>query len=265
MNVWQDRHIPLEGAFNFRDFGGYPSRFGGAVRRAVLYRSDGLHRLSAADRARVAALGIRTLCDLRRARERERMPSRWPEGVPVERLHLPLIGDEVPTSRERLAVEGLGRDPQVARAVMADIYRRMVSEPLAQASLASLLTRLADDGAVPLLIHCSGGKDRTGVACALILSLLGVPEDWVLADYLASRELYTARIDLGRAAGQVFGQLGEAGDAEAVRPLYDVAPAYLACAFEEIAREYGDVEQYARRALRLGSAEIERIRANLLG
>jgi protein-tyrosine phosphatase len=165
-----DRHVPLAGASNFRDFGGYPTQAGGAVRWGRLWRSDRLSELTAADHSRLAPLGIRHVYDLRRPSEVAAAPTNWAgPGAPVL-LHRPLFLDETgPSVFHRIAENEAARhDAGLSRQIMAQLYARLVSEAGALAIYREMFAHLAEPEAAPAPFHGSAGKDRTGVTCALI-------------------------------------------------------------------------------------------------
>lgn len=174
------RRIPFAGALNFRDIGGYPVRGGGLTRWGAVYRSDSLHTLTAADLPAFDALGVKTIYDLRRAREIQRWPG------PREYVHLEIPGGEldlVPVTQLRTrrdAEEWLASD-------YAGILRR------AAPAFGNLFTRLAGDELLPVVLHCLGGKDRTGLSVALLLTLLRVDRDTVLDDYELTSECQRPR------------------------------------------------------------------------
>ena len=261
-----DRHIPLAGSRNFRDFGGYPTSSGGTVKRGMLFRSDGLWRLSDEDHLVLSPLNIRNICDLRRAKEQEMMPTRWCEGVEVNRRHLPLIPETGSSAVDKAKTRNaMQKNADGARQVMIDIYRSMVVDDGALKSLSQIFRLIATESELPVLIHCSGGKDRTGVSCALVLSLLGVDRKNVIEDYMRSQALYSDKINIERAATQVFDHQ-ESGkwDLDAVRPVYNVDPDYLGSALGYIDETYADIDDFARTALGLSDADVECIRKNLI-
>lgn len=261
-----DRHIPLNGSRNFRDFGGYPTRCGGTVKRGKLFRSDGLWRLSDADHVVLSPLNIRNICDLRRAKEQEMMPTRWCVDAAVNRLHLPLIGESSPSAVDKARTrDAMQKNADSARQVMIEIYRSMVVDDQALKSLGQIFRLIAAEEALPVLIHCSGGKDRTGVSCALVLSLLGVERQDVMADYMRSQALYSDKINLEKAATQVFDhQASGEWDLDAVRPVYNVDPSYLDSALSHIDDAYDSIDDFVRRGLGLSDEEIARIRQSLI-
>ena len=169
------RQISLEGCFNFRDLGGHQTGDGREVRWQMLYRADGLHRLSEADLDRLGSLGVTTVIDLRTMEE---LTTRGRVG-PITSLaafhHLPMF-EELP---EISVVEGWA-DP----VALGRHYAAMAEE--GADAIASALAVLADEAAYPAVFHCTAGKDRTGVLAAIVLGLLGVPDEVIADDYAAT-------------------------------------------------------------------------------
>ena len=179
-----ERRIDLDGCVNFRDLGGYPTRMGARVRWRTLYRSDALGRMSAADVERVTGeLGVSDVIDLRTSHELE-LDGRGPlEHAPVGFHHLPLF-DGDPSGAEARAAE--------RRLSLGDRYVGMLER--AQSRIAAVLDTMAGaSGGV--VYHCAAGKDRTGVISALVLSLAGVADEVIAADYGLSQERMDAIID----------------------------------------------------------------------
>jgi protein-tyrosine phosphatase len=177
------RLIPLEGCLNFRDLGGYPTADGQVVRWRQVFRSDALHLLTASDVAQLrGALRVREVIDLRSTAEL-RSEGRGPLSEEDVRFHhVPLFDGEVRSEdRERAAQISLA-DRYVFLAQLAGERIGRVITTIAQ----------ADAGAV---FHCAAGKDRTGVISALLLGLLGVSDDVIVADYVATRDNLDAIVD----------------------------------------------------------------------
>ncbi|UKA69004.1 tyrosine-protein phosphatase (plasmid) [Arthrobacter sp. FW306-05-C] len=161
--------LAVEGTYNFRSAGGYAAS-GRTVREGKLFRSDGLHQLTDAGRAHLAELGIRRVIDLRDRTELEQSPSRL-EGLPIESRHNPIFDS--------------GKIPGAADSVtLQDIYGLMIS--LYAQRLTDAVRLIADSGADPVLVHCTAGKDRTGVVIALALLAAGVDREHVIRDYAAT-------------------------------------------------------------------------------
>ena len=165
------RRIPFAGALNFRDIGGYPTSNGGHTRSGTVYRSDSLHYLTPEDLPAFDALGVEAIYDLRRASELRQHPG------PRQHVHIelpsrdPLADGEASRLKTRLDGE----------AWLLSEYFGMLTG--AAASFGVLFSRLTDAERLPAVIHCLGGKDRTGLTIALLLTALGVQREDVLDDY----------------------------------------------------------------------------------
>lgn len=180
------RVVPLQGCSNLRDLGGYRAADGRRVRMGRVFRSASLAHLTEADLARFGTLGIRTICDLRGARESGRAPSRLPGESAPEVVPLPiepLVGASLRDLLRR--EEATGEDTY---ALLQAAYAAYAGEHLPR--YRQLFALLGEDGRLPLLFHCSAGKDRTGFGAALLLTALGVPRETVMADYLATNRIW---------------------------------------------------------------------------
>lgn len=170
-----ERWLPFEGCFNFRDLGGYRGAGGRPVRWRVLFRADGLHRLTDPDRDSLRALGLRTVIDLR-TRDEVTERGRVPDHDGLDYHHLPML-DVLPPDDELPRWERFEH--------VAAEYRRMLAE--GAPTIAQVLALLADEERYPAVYHCFAGKDRTGILTALVLELLGVADDDIVADYALSQ------------------------------------------------------------------------------
>lgn len=174
-----DRSVAFAtGAFNVRDLGGLSVVSGGYVRRGCVYRADGLHRLPVAELQRLAAMGVRTVVDLRTTGELAKDASICADGILV--VHLPVLR-EVWT--DSVLTPGETADPV---AFLLGRYLEMLDQ--GREAIAAVFELLASATRRPLAFHCSAGKDRTGVVAALVLALLGVADDDIADDYAASAE-----------------------------------------------------------------------------
>jgi protein-tyrosine phosphatase len=162
------RHLRLDGTDNLRDVGGYPTRAGSIVAWRTLFRSDSLHRLGSHGVAGLAGLNLRTIVDLRSDIEVEHRPSAV-AGLPARIVRAPLVRD--PAALPPLT--GLAQE-----------YRYMIDE--CGDSIGGAVRELCAPGALPALVHCAAGQDRTGVVIALVLAVLGVPDELIGADYSLS-------------------------------------------------------------------------------
>jgi protein-tyrosine phosphatase len=265
MSTTMDRHIPLEGASNFRDFGGYRTQDGKNVAWRRLFRSDKLSELTAADYAHLAAHGIRRVHDLRRDSETQLAPTAWPGPDAPEIARSPLFLDEAgPSTFQKIALDANARhDAELSRAIMLEMYTRMVTEPGPLAIYRTIFSELAE-GTLPVLYHCSGGKDRTGVTCALILLALGVPRDDVVEDFMVSQVLYGADKNFETRISQVVAAspIGH-WSKEALAPIFTVEEAYIERALG-LVDEAGGVEAFLIQRARIAPETLARVRDMLL-
>jgi protein-tyrosine phosphatase len=254
---------PIPSLPNLRDIGGHATRDGRRVRAGRAFRSTDLSGLAEEDVAAVAALGIRIIHDLRTPAERAAQPDRLLPGMASETLDV--LADSTAGSPQTIMAlfEDVDRATAFLRAhgdgFFDARYREFVRLPSARRAYGRLLTDLADESRLPALFHCTTGKDRTGWIAAVLLTWLGVPDDVVMEDYLASAALLEPTV---RPFLDGFAAAG--GDPELLRPLMDVRPAYLEAGFDEVALAYGSVEGYLIDGLGLDRATAERLRTVLV-
>ena len=174
------RHIELERVFNFRDLGGYPTRDGRTTKWQTLFRADGIHRLSEADVDTLRPLGLRTIIDLRTPDEIEEH-GRFPldaYAASASYHHQPVL-DVIWTPEQ---IERFGESPTF----LVDRYREMLV--IGDRALGESLRLFGAAETYPAVFHCAAGKDRTGILAALVLGLLGVPDEVIAEDYALSRD-----------------------------------------------------------------------------
>lgn len=253
----QERIIALPSLPNLRDFGGYPTRDGRRVKRNLLYRAASLAHLNDGDMTQLEALGLRLICDLRTPEEVKDAPDRLPQGA--EYLHLPAHASQ--SGRPSLHnVLGM----MFKRGYLERILPRLYTEVMIDQNpnvFAEIFRRVAD-GQLPLLIHCTAGKDRTGLSAALLLSWLGVEDDLIIQDYSISNLFYD---DFVRVSGRILKQLGQLGIKEAeVYPLLVADPRTMKTTLTYIRQHYGSVEAYLRGPAGLDEASLQAIKDRLL-
>jgi protein-tyrosine phosphatase len=251
------RRVALAGAENFRDCGGYPTSDGRNVARGRLYRSGHLGLLTDADVATIERLGIRLVCDLRAESEATDLPSRLQPTATrtVVRLPVDFPALEPGLVRRRL----LGRDfaaGALAETVLA-AYRAYAGE--FAPAFAGMLQALAEPDHVPALVHCNGGKDRTGFAVMIVLMTLGVPRAAILEDYLLTNQF--TRWTTWRRSWLVFLASRLAVRPSEMRTLLEAREAYLDAALDAMEARHGSSEGFLREALGVTDALRHRLRA----
>jgi protein-tyrosine phosphatase len=240
----RDRLIALEGAVNFRDLGGYDAGGGMRTRWRTLFRADGLGDLTAADFAMLRALGIRTVIDLRSAEELER--GRFDvDAHPVTFHHFPII-EKLPDA------DAFDKQPGLLGTQYLDMIRD------AGSAFVSVLEILAAPGSLPAVFHCTAGKDRTGVLSAIVLSLLGVDEPTVVADYALSGAAMT------RLRAKIIVKYPDSRETiENLTDVFSAEPAQMEALLDHLKATFGSVDAYVA-GLGAGPSVVAGLRAALL-
>ena len=244
------RRVSLVGAHNVRDLGGYPSRFGGSVRWARLYRADRLDALTAADVETLNGLGLVAIYDLRTVEERNDAPD------VVASAHVPILV-RVVTGLDAIDFASIvGHDDGVRfmTEMVSDIVRYAGHE------IGSIVYTLADPDRTPMMFHCSAGKDRTGVVAAMILETLGVDRDLVLDDFELT-ERYR-RPETAAAAADHLLRRGLAP--EAARGALGAPRSMMATALRVLDEEFGGIERYLTEHGGIDRSALDAIRRSLL-
>jgi protein-tyrosine phosphatase len=266
------RVLPLEGGRNFRDLGGYAAADGKTVKWGKVYRSGVMAGLTPADYAYLSGLGVKVVCDFRDSGERTAEPTNWTAG----QIDYVTFADvmEANTSSLMDVFKKPGVTPEDVAGVMTATYPQIARDhaPMFEA----MFDRLAA-GQVPLAFNCSAGKDRTGVAAAFLLTVLGVPRETILTDYAMSEKV----VDFMKAFTSAPAPATASGDnaaavaanpyafmaslpPEIVAPLMRSDPRYLEAVFADAEAKHGSVMAYIQAELNVTDEEIAAIRALLL-
>lgn len=255
-----DRLIDFDRVLNFRDFGGWDTMDGAKVARGKLYRSAAFNDATEADIARLNAMGMRFLVDLRRPEERRHEPNKWP-GETCRVIFNDEGAEGVALPPHLVALLQSDLSPQSTYDYMMSLYEEIPFDPRLIRLYRDWFTELAEGGAG--VIHCAAGKDRTGIGCALTLIALGVDEETVFADY----EFTNAAVDLEKRMPKIQARmeerLGRKLDSAALRPMLGVEVDYLRNALDAINARHGSALGYLETALGVGEHEraslIERL------
>ncbi len=253
-----ERLLPLEGGSNFRDMGGYKTSDGKTVRRGLLFRSGVMTSLTPADEEYLSQFGFDTIVDLRSNEERDLYPNLWAEHADIDYVFVDygfadLIkkrSDDIPTGN---GPKLYGQMPYSLKAQLRNYF---------DAALA---------GSAPLVVNCSAGQDRTGIASALMLTTLGVPRSQIMQDYVLSTEYrrpvvergdidLAAKADKNPFAAIMLRYSGK--EATRATPLItEEGIPYLYYALEQIENDYGSVAAYMDKELGVDAKDAETLKA----
>ena len=244
---------------NFRDLGGIATLDGRTVRPGRVFRGEVVARPDDADLATLDRCGIGLVFDLRSTSEAEAVPNRHWQAGGTEILSFN-VGTDVRAKGsfwEKLRDDA---SPDAVKGLLEGVYR---SIPLAVApALTALFDRVAE-GAPPLLIHCSAGKDRTGVVVAMLLHALGAEAEAVMTDYLETVNRITDRVK-GHARKTFADIAGGEIPEESLAYLTGVHAELLQQSYGWMERKFGSVDAFLEEKAGLDAAKREAVRAALL-
>ena len=263
MSEIDHRHPPLKGGINFRDFGGYETADGGRVKWKKLFRSGHLANLTPEDHGHLDAFGISAVCDFRTDWENERETTKLPDHIQSKLIRFNIWPTSARTAMDMIKAlhEGTTTEDEVYESQNI-VYREFVTG--FSDRYAEMFRHILGAEGRAVLIHCAGGKDRTGLGAALLHAALGVPEEIIHQDYILTnqnpRTIKYIRILSERAAAQ----MGPGVAADTLFPrfmqLFGARADSLQAAFETIHTQAGSMDRYLRDVLRVSDAEREKLR-----
>jgi len=243
--ILAERHLPMQGGFNFRDLGGIKTKDGRFVKWGKIFRSDDMHHLTNDDLAYLSNIPIISVVDFRSQNEIKEAPDKMPQTA--QNYPYSITPGNLPTSPQMSEdnismLESINID-----SIMRNVNELLVTDSLSIRQYANLFRLLEDESKVPLLFHCSAGKDRTGMGAALILFALGADEQTILNDYLLSNRYikdkyapYTSKYP-------------------ALEPLFSVKPEYLKAGIKKIQEEYGSIDNYLDSVLKVNRDKLKKL------
>ena len=243
-------HVPLRGANNVRDLGGYFGKHGKRIRPGLLYRADSIAKLTRSDLADLAERGIRTIVDFRESFEADRDPDRLPKGATRHWIPIKVGGREI---RDEVGRVIRGRSVKDTAELLVDVGEAFVTTH-ASAFARWFRILLDEKEATPHLFHCSAGKDRTGFAAAMLLMALEVPAESVMYDYLASNRWLDGFVRSTMTKIRLVTLSRR--KAEAARPLLVADERYFMASLNIMIRKYGNFASFARICLNLSDEDL---------
>lgn len=258
-DIRSDRVLRMEGIHNFRDYGGYAVRGGGRLREGMLYRSGEHGGATSADLDSVSRLNLAAICDLRSDKERENSPCRRSADFGGRVL---FISDTATLlAPHMMAARGV-TGPEAATALMTKAYAQIPYRPAFMAAMGLFFGALAEtDG--PTLIHCMAGKDRTGIAIALLHRAMGVGQDDLMADYLLTNTAGDPEARIAAGAIQVRASFESDVDDESMRVIMSVRPAFMDHCFATLDKRSGGLDGYLE-SCGVTPATVEAVKRRLI-
>ncbi|UTW55038.1 tyrosine-protein phosphatase [Kordiimonas sp. SCSIO 12610] len=260
-----DRLIAINGIKNLRDMGGYKSLNGGHIKWKKLYRSGRPSELDSEQHKDMAALNIDTVVDFRSAREKENSPITWNNHWQPDYREVPIGGNAAAWVKELF--EKLSTSPFPAKELNDQFILAFQTIPIENVDgLRKLFDVLVDHSSdnTAALFHCTAGKDRTGIAGALIMRALNIHSDDIMADFLMTNDAVDLKASSKELAEWASEKAGRAIDADAVLPLVGVKEDFLHAAYKTIDEKFGSMDQYLEKGMGLTPKRLETFRHNLL-
>jgi protein-tyrosine phosphatase len=251
-----NRRVPLRGSGNFRDIGGYPTADGRIVRTGVVFRSGSLDGLSEEDVPVLQLLGVRAVADLRREPERAEVTPPWFAASGIAVTQLP-IGTRVAHLRSIAEQMLSGEVADFGPDDMVDIYSTLLTHYPAEFGEVFRVIAHTEGATV---VHCTAGKDRTGVAVALLLSFLGVDDAAVAEDYALSQQYYSMPL-----LEQLEVRFAERGaDLDRVRAFFEAQAAVMLGLLADLRDRFGGAADYLTGPAEVSVDDLARVRERLL-
>ena len=242
------REIKLQGAINFRDLGGYPTKNGKHVKWGKIYRSASLNNLTPEDLQKLQSLSLAYVADFRGPYEVKAAPDKLPASA---------IRVSLPAGSEQIGESSYMKE-MMSQAVKGDsflvgFYSTLTPFKARYKPVFDELLVLNKDST--LLFHCTAGKDRTGIAAALILYALGVDDQTIWSDYTATN--YYRKAENERAIGGMMKAYGM--DEPTARKLMEARENYIIATFTAIQKNYGTIDNYLEQEMGLDKDKRRRL------
>ena len=249
------RLLPMDGAHNTRELGGYKTADGLSVKWGMLFRSDKLSDISKTDQAYLQNLGIKKIIDFRSKEEKAEDPDIIPKGISY--IEMPISVDGAMRSKIEAVLKG--ETNKEVKSFLIDANKEFVLDYVEVYE--NFLRGLIDDEG-PILFHCTAGKDRAGFAAAITLIALGVSKEDVIKDYMKTNQFTKKRIE--EIIKQIELMTLYQTDAEILRPLLGVEREYIETAFRTAEEEYGSLENFIKNGLNISDEDIKKLRNKFL-
>lgn len=254
------KRIILEGAYNFRDIGGYKTKDGKSVKFGKIYRSDELSHLTDNDITTIEELGIKTIIDYRNEAERvDNEDCLWSD---VKVVYLDPKADTAAMASSE-SLKGFDRyknklTASIAKTLMTEQNYQFVLSDSSKEAYRKMFDILLNEEQIPTVQHCRGGKDRTGYGIALILLVLGVSREQVIDDYLLTNECKKEKNE--KSLKQVYEQTHDDDLVLALRYLKEAQLEFLLKALDTIDNEFDGIDSYVKKELGLSSNQINKLK-----
>ena len=256
-NLREDyRKLPFTGAHNFRDLGGYKTEDGRALKWGKIYRSDDLHLLTDEDLKYLSRLNIKSVVDFRSDEERESEPDRLNPDMTQLLLPIKFQPEELDDETLKNLMKNLTFGTLDSSNLLRDFNIVIVKDFATEYK--KFFRHVIENSAEPIVFHCTAGKDRAGFASAMILTVLGVPREKVIEDYLLTNTYVKDHVDSEMLEIEL--KTFFRADTDNLRKINLVEERYIQAAFDTIDSEWGGMDNYISGALGLSEEDILKLK-----
>ncbi|UQS87120.1 tyrosine-protein phosphatase [Nicoliella spurrieriana] len=253
------RLLNIKNGYNFRDIGGYPTSDGRTTKWHKIIRSGNLAELDSNDQAYLKNYGVTNDIDLRSKMERDSEPDLLPDGIKYSK-------NPIFEQKQRRTADVMKKlystDPTVGKLHMQHVYEDLIENPIARDSYRRLFQILLKDPGESSLIHCSQGKDRTGMGIVMLMFVLGVDEKDIQADYLESAKQMVPYVQKKVKEYERYNINNICK--ENIKSLYTVSIDYYNAAMDKIKELYGNMNNFIHEYLQLSDSDIQKLRDKYL-
>ncbi len=245
------RIVPLSGVKNFRDMAGYKANDGRFLRPGHIFRSGHLSDMTSVCGTEMFARDIETVIDFRSPKEKVRHPVRWPDSWIPDYIAVPIGGNAAAWVKE--LYDKLSTSDFPAKELRDQFILAFETIPIENAEgLKEFFNALIDNHkGNAVLFHCTAGKDRTGIAGALLMKALGISDEQIMEDFLLTNRAVNIEAATAEIASWISKKAGREIKPADVLPLAGVEEAFLEAAYRSIDKHYGNLENYFEQALGL--------------
>ncbi|WP_163102000.1 tyrosine-protein phosphatase [Peribacillus alkalitolerans] len=257
----EEYQSPFKRLYNFRDIGGKRTSEGKKLKEGILYRSGDLSKLNKQDMKTMETFGFRLIVDVRGEIERKTYPNKLVKNTCLQTITVPIQHDSQEFNNKKEFFKYLKGETNLDfEEFMKDFYRTISFERTDQ--IRDVISLLADKANYPILLHCTGGKDRTGFISAMVQLVAGVPMELVTQDYLLSNELNKIRMKkLERIIR--WGTLFQV-PTERLKPIFEVREEYLIEIIDILIEKYGSIEEYLISGCNIDQDTVNKLKHNIL-
>jgi len=261
MNAIGENLVKFDGLYNFRDIGGFITNDGRVMKKGMLFRSDELSRLSVKDIDIFNDFNIKLICDLRTDQERKSKPSKIlsEQAIKVKNISIQDRSQEFTRFEFFKFLVSKSNSVNFER-MMKEMYYNMAF--INNSKINEVITLLSKQNHLPALIHCTGGKDRTGFISALIQLLVGVPYHKVMEEYLYSNHLIEPKMK--KVEKMIKWMSLFQVSSEKIKPMLEVREEYLDDVYHEIIKQYGDIDTFLCEGCRIKQESLSTLKNMLL-